>query len=132
MHYSDFVSRVDNRGKLVVVEFGRDGAVPFEVRRIYFIYGAGPGVSRGFHAHRNLEQLAFTVSGHCRVRLDDGRNSEDVWLNSPSSGLRIEKMVWHEMHDFSEDCVLMVLASDHYDESDYIRDYKEFQTLADC
>ncbi len=122
----DFRPLGDSRGGLVAVEFDRPDSVPFAVKRIYFIYGTGKGISRGFHAHRDLEQVAICLAGRCRFVLDDGRRREDAWLDSPNRGLRIGRLIWHEMHDFSENCVLLVLASNHYDESDYIRDYPEF------
>src|SRR5690606_38600466 len=85
-----------------------------------------PDVSRGFHAHKQLRQLAVCVSGKCRMLLDDGVSKEEVWLDSPKKAVFIDTLIWHEMHDFSEDCVLMVLASHAYDEADYIRNYEEF------
>ena len=114
----------DERGSFVAIEANRH--IPFEVKRVYYIFGTQPGVSRGFHAHKNLQQLAVCVSGKCRMLLDDGINKESVWLDSPTKGLMIANNVWREMHEFSDDCVLLVLASEHYDESDYIRDYSEF------
>ena len=114
----------DERGSLVAIEANKH--IPFEVKRVYYIFGTQCGVSRGFHAHKNLQQLAVCVSGKCRMLLDDGLNKETVWLDSPSKAIRIEPMIWHEMHEFSDDCVLLVLASEHYDESDYIRDYSDF------
>lgn len=122
----DFQSLGDERGSLVAVEIGIDKAVPFDIKRIYYIYHTEQGVSRGYHAHRSLKQIAICVAGKCRMTLDDGKSREEVWLDSPTRGLVIEDMVWREMHEFSRDCVLLVLASEHYDESDYIRDYKEF------
>ncbi len=101
-------------------------SVPFEIKRVYYIYGTQQGVARGFHAHRNLKQVAVCVSGKCRMILDDGKVREEAWLDSPTKGLLINDLVWREMHDFSDDCVLLVLASEHYDEDDYIRDYDEF------
>ena len=100
--------------------------MPFEVKRVYYIYETEKGVSRGFHAHRNLKQIAICVSGKCRMLLDNGKVREEMWMSSATKGLLIENMVWREMHDFSSDCVLLVLASEHYDESDYIRNYSEF------
>ena len=100
-------------------------SVPFEIKRVYYIYGTQQGVARGFHAHRNLKQVAVCVSGKCRMILDDGKVREEAWLDSPTKGLLINDLVWREMHDFSDDCVLLVLASEHYDEDDYIRDYDE-------
>jgi dTDP-4-dehydrorhamnose 3,5-epimerase-like enzyme len=122
----DFPSLGDQRGGLVAVEVGMDKAVPFEIKRVYYIYNTKPGISRGFHAHKKLKQIAICIAGKCRMVLDNGITREDVWLESPTKGVVIEDMVWREIHDFSEDCVLLVLASEHYDESDYIRDYDEF------
>ena len=96
---------------------------------MYYIFGTQPGVARGSHAHKALKQVAVCVTGNCRILLDNGLEKVDVWLDSPVRGIVIEEMVWREMHDFSPDCVLLVLASEHYDESDYIRDYEIFQEL---
>ena len=122
----DFQSLGDARGSLVALEIGMEMAVPFDIKRVYYIYETGKGVSRGFHAHRNLRQVAICMAGKCRMVLDNGTIREETWISSPTQGLLIESMVWREMHDFSDDCVLLVLASDHYDETDYIRDYSEF------
>lgn len=122
----DFQSLGDARGSLVAVEIGMEKAVPFDIKRVYYIYHTGQGVSRGFHAHKNLKQVAICVAGRCRMVLDDGTERDEVWLDSPTQGLLIEDLLWREMHDFSDDCVLLVLASEHYDESDYIRDYEDF------
>lgn len=124
----DFQSLGDARGSLVAVEIGMDKAVPFDIKRVYYIYHTEHGVSRGYHAHRNLKQVAICVAGRCRMVLDNGKVREEVWLNSPTRGLLIEDLTWREMHDFSEDCILLVLASEHYDEADYIRDYDIFLT----
>ncbi|WP_289117409.1 FdtA/QdtA family cupin domain-containing protein [uncultured Idiomarina sp.] len=125
----DFQSLGDERGSLVAVEVGMDKAVPFDIKRVYYIYHTEKKVSRGYHAHKKLKQVAICVAGKCRMVLDDGKKREEVWLDSPTKGLVIEDMTWREMHDFSDDCVLLVLASEHYDESDYIRDYEEFKKL---
>ena len=122
----DFQTLGDERGSLVALEIGMEKAVPFDIRRVYYIYHTAEGVSRGFHAHRNLKQVAICVAGQCRMLLDNGATREETWLNSPTKGLLIESMVWRVMYDFSEDCVLLVLASEHYDETDYIRGYSEF------
>lgn len=114
----------DERGSLVAIESEID--VPFNIKRVYYIFYTEEGISRGFHAHRHLKQLAVCVTGSCRFVLDDGKNREEVFLDSSTKGLLIEEMIWREMHDFSPDCVLMVLASEYYDEKDYIRDYREF------
>jgi dTDP-4-dehydrorhamnose 3,5-epimerase-like enzyme len=115
----------DDRGSLVALEAHK--TVPFDVKRVYYIFGTQSGVSRGFHAHRALQQVAVCVTGICRVVLDDGQRREEVWLDSPTKGLLIGDLVWREMHDFSPDCVLLVLASEHYKESDYIRSYDDFK-----
>ncbi|KPD20494.1 sugar 3,4-ketoisomerase [Idiomarina abyssalis] len=125
----NFQSLGDDRGSLVAVEVGMDKAVPFDIKRVYYIYHTEKKVSRGYHAHKKLKQVAICVAGKCRMVLDDGKKREEVWLDSPTRGLVIEDMTWREMHDFSDDCVLLVLASEHYDESDYIRDYEEFKKL---
>lgn len=117
----------DDRGSLVALESQK--TVPFNVKRVYYIFGTKLGVSRGFHAHRALQQVAVCVTGKCRMVLDDGKQREEVWLDSPTTGLLIGDLVWREMHDFSPDCVLLVLASEHYSESDYIRSYEDFKQL---
>lgn len=117
----------DERGSLVALEGNK--TVPFEIKRVYYIFYTGQGVSRGFHAHRNLQQLAICVTGSCRFVLDDGSLREEIVLDSSTTGLFIDKLVWREMHDFSADCVLMVLADQYYDENDYIRDYQEFLSV---
>lgn len=129
INWVDFQSLGDQRGSLVAVEIGKDKAVPFEIKRVYYIYHTAEDVSRGFHAHKNLKQVAICVAGRCRMVLDDGQNREETWLDSPTKGLFIEDLVWREMHDFSADCVLLVVASEHYDESDYVRDYQQFKEL---
>lgn len=117
----------DERGKLVALEGGRN--IPFDIKRVYYLTDTVTGISRGFHAHRQLEQIAICVSGRCRMLMDDGVSREEVWLDAPDKAIRISRMIWHEMHDFSSDCVLLVLASDRYDESDYIRSYPAFLEL---
>lgn len=115
----------DGRGKLVALEPGDN--VPFEIKRVYYLYGTEPEASRGFHAHKELKQVAVCVSGKCKMVLDDGGHRESVWLDSPAKGLLIESMIWREIHEFSPNCVLLVLASEEYNEEDYIRDYEIFQ-----
>lgn len=125
----DFGVVGDFRGSLVSIEQKID--IPFEIKRAYYIYDTQSNVERGFHAHRQLQQLAICVSGSCRMVIDDGESKENIWLSSPDKGLLIGDMVWREMHDFSADCVLLVLASEHYDESDYIRNYDQFKKEVD-
>lgn len=114
----------DDRGGLVAIE--GNNTTPFPIKRVYYIYGTKLNVARGFHAHRDLQQLAVCVAGTCTMVLDDGGKKEEVVMGAPTQGVLIEAMVWHQMHSFSKDCVLLLLASEHYDESDYIRDYGEF------
>lgn len=115
----------DDRGSLVALEANK--TVPFDVKRVYYIFGTQAGVSRGYHAHRALQQVAVCVTGKCRMVLDNGQLREEVWMDSPTKGLLIGNLVWREMHDFSPDCVLLVLANEHYDETDYIRSYYDFK-----
>jgi dTDP-4-dehydrorhamnose 3,5-epimerase-like enzyme len=128
LQWIDLPARGDTRGALVAVESG--ATVPFDIRRVYYIFDTQQGVARGFHAHRRLQQLLICVSGECRMVLDDGQRREEAWLDSPTRGLLIKSFVWREMHDFSPDCVLLVLASEHYEEADYIRDYEQFRTAS--
>ena len=114
----------DERGSLVALEGNK--SVPFDIKRVYYIFGTKEGVSRGFHAHRNLKQVAVCVTGSCRFVLDNGKQREEVVLDKSTIGLLINDLTWREMYDFSPDCVLMVLASEYYDELDYIRDYDKF------
>ena len=116
----------DDRGSLIALENGHD--LPFDVKRVYYIYGTKAGVPRGFHAHRKLKQLLIAVSGSVTVKTEHDGKTETHLLNRPDEGLLIEGMVWREMHDFSPDCVLVVLADEYYNESDYIRDYNVFKT----
>ena len=120
----DIPQRGDARGQLSVAELG--GALPFVVRRVYWIHGPSPGVSRGFHAHKQLRQVCVCVAGSVRISLFDGRREESVVLDSSAQGLFIGPGLWREMHDFSPDCVLMVFADAEYDEADYIRDRDQF------
>lgn len=115
----------DARGLLVALEGRRE--VPFEIARVYYVYATEPGVPRGFHAHRQTRQYAVAVSGACTMLLDDGAQRTEVRLDRPDRGLSIPPMVWHEMRDFSPDCVLLVLADALYDEADYIRDYARYR-----
>lgn len=114
----------DERGLLVAAEGGMD--IPFEIKRVYYITGAAGDIRRGFHAHKTLKQVMFCVNGSCKVMLDDGKERKDVVLDDPSCGLMIDPKIWHEMYGYSENAVLLVLASDHYKESDYLRNYDDF------
>lgn len=127
-HLSDLPVRGDDRGSLIAIEAGDQ--VPFDIARVYYIYGTGPDVARGFHAHRRLKQYAICLSGSCMMRVDDGVEQRDLRLHRPDQGLYLGPMVWHEMRDFSPDCVLLLLADTPYDEADYIRDYAAFMAAA--
>ncbi|WP_429115861.1 sugar 3,4-ketoisomerase [Aeromonas veronii] len=120
----DFNILGDERGHLVAIE--GNCHIPFDIKRVYYLFGTKPGVARGFHAHKKLRQLAVCIKGSCRFVMDDGDNKEEVILSTPDKGLLIDAMQWHEMYDFSDDCVLMVLADQLYDESDYMRDYIKY------
>ena len=122
----NFDIRGDARGSLIALE--KEHNVPFDIKRVYYIFDTTDGVRRGFHAHKNLKQLAICVKGSCKFLLDDGTDKNIYDLNKPTKGLYIEGLVWREMFDFSPDCVLMVLADAYYDEADYIRDYANFLT----
>lgn len=114
----------DERGSLVAIESNQ--SIPFHVKRLYYIFNTGIDKPRGFHAHINLKQVAVCLKGSCRFVLDNGHYKEEVILKSPTQGLVIEGLIWREMHDFSEDCILLILASDYFSEDDYIRNYDEF------
>ncbi|MBQ3294900.1 MAG: FdtA/QdtA family cupin domain-containing protein [Erysipelotrichaceae bacterium] len=114
----------DERGKLVVVE-GND-SIPFDIKRVFYIYGSDPTVVRGQHANRESEFVLINVAGNSKVRITDGKEEFIVELNKPMMGVYIPKMVWKDMYDFSPDSVLLVLASTHYDGKEYIRDYDEY------
>lgn len=114
----------DERGKLVVIEGGQ--SIPFDIKRIFYIYGSDATVIRGQHANRNSEFVLVNVSGQSKVRITDGTEVFIVELNKPMMGVYIPKMIWKDMYDFSSDSVLLVLASTHYDAKEYIRDYNDY------
>lgn len=128
IEWIDFQVLDDTRGSLVSIE--QSTLIPFDIKRVYYIYRTAEGVSRGFHAHRRLKQVAICMAGSCRMVFDNGLKREEYILDCPTKGVLIEGLLWREMHDFSEDCILLVLASEHYDESDYIRDFTEFKNIA--
>ncbi|EFN7723508.1 WxcM-like domain-containing protein, partial [Escherichia coli] len=114
----------DERGMLVALEQAKN--IPFEIKRVYYMFGTQGNVRRGYHAHKKIRQVAIPLNGSCRFHLDNGREKIDVVLDDPALGLLIEPGVWHEMYDYSKNCILLVLASDIYDENDYIRNYEDF------
>lgn len=116
----------DDRGQLIALEEYKD--IPFHIKRVYYMYDTAKGVIRGKHAHRKLEQILVCIHGSCKVKLDNGEETKIVLLEKPYEGLYIANNMWREMYDFSTDAVLMVMASELYEECDYIRDYDEFLT----
>lgn len=120
----DFEIRGDDRGSLIAIEANND--IPFNIKRIYYIFDTRQDVIRGKHAHKNLEQVIICTSGSCDFILDDGTTREVVHLNSPNKGLYICNNIWREFTNFSNDCVVLVLASENYCKSDYINDYNLF------
>ncbi len=119
-----FADLGDERGKLVVAEGEID--IPFEIKRVFYIYGSDPDVVRGQHANRLSEFVLINVAGSSKVMITDGEDREIVELSRPMDGVYIPRMIWKEMYDFSADSVLLVLASTHYDGSEYIRDYDRY------
>lgn len=118
----EFADLGDERGKLVVIE-GEGMDIPFDIKRVFYIYGSDSTVVRGQHANRETEFLLVNVSGNSKVRVDNGEESAVIELNRPRMGLYLSSMLWKDMYDFSDDSVLLVLASGHYNEEEYIRDY---------
>ena len=114
----------DERGSLIALEENHN--VPFDVKRVFYIYGTQAGVPRGQHSHYKTKQLLIAINGGCKVTLDNGTTKETYTLNKLNVGLFQDALIWGEMHDFSQDCVLMVLADTYYDNSDYIREYDTF------
>ena len=114
----------DDRGQLVALEEFKD--IPFRIKRVYYLYDTAAGMVRGKHAHKCLQQILVCIHGSCKIRLDNGYEKEEVLLDNPCEGLYVSNVMWREMFDFSPDAVLMVLASELYDETDYIRNYDEF------
>lgn len=119
-----FIDRGDERGKLVVIEGGQE--IPFNIKRVFYIYESDSSVVRGRHANRFSEFVLINVAGHSKVRITDGTEELVVELNKPMMGVYIPRMIWKDMYDFSQDSVLLVLASAHYNENEYIRDYYSY------
>lgn len=119
-----FQQHGDERGQLISLEEFID--IPFEIKRVYYMYDTGKGIVRGCHAHKDLEQILVCIHGTCKVLLDNGKEKKIIFLEKPYEGLYVPNNMWREMYDFSSDAVLMCLASAIYKEDDYIRDYDEF------
>lgn len=121
----EFPQRGDDRGHLVIVEGNKD--IPFDIKRVFYIYGSDAEVVRGQHANRKSEFVLINVSGTSKVKVKDGEGNEAIYcLNRPHTGIYLPTMVWKDMYDFSSDSVLLVLASTHYDPDEYIRNYDDF------
>lgn len=121
----EFKQQGDERGHLVIVEGGLD--IPFEIKRIFYIYGSDPNVVRGQHANKRSEFVLINVAGSSKVKVDDGKGNEVVFaLNRPHTGIYLPRLMWKDMYDFSEDSVLLCLASEHYDPEEYIRSYEDY------
>ena len=114
----------DERGSLIPFEKGKN--VPFDIKRVFYIYGTQKDISRGQHSHYRSKQLLIAINGSCKVTLDNGKKRETYTLNKPNVGLFQNALIWGEMHDFSQDCILMVFSDSYYRDSDYIRDYDDF------
>lgn len=117
----------DERGNLVVVEGGIQ--IPFDINRIFYIYGSDDTVVRGQHANLRSEFVLINVAGTSKVKVDDGKETRVIELNQPRMGVYLSKMLWKEMYDFSPDSVLLVLSNEHYDANEYVRDYEEYLKL---
>ena len=120
----EFAEHGDERGNLVIAEGNQD--IPFEIKRVFYMYGSDPDIVRGQHANRESEFVLINVGGTSKVKVDNGFETDVIELNKPRMGLYILTMMWKDMYDFSEDSILLVLASTHYDGNEYIRDYDEF------
>lgn len=119
-----FADLGDERGNLVVVEGNQD--IPFDIKRVFYIYGSDTAVVRGQHANRETEFVMINVGGTSKVKVDNGFETDVIELDKPRMGLYIPTMMWKDMYEFSEDSILLVLCSEHYNGQEYIRDYKEF------
>jgi len=114
----------DSRGKLISLESSK--TIPFDIKRVYYLYEMTESAKRGAHAHKTLEQVIFAISGSCTLSADDGTSCVEYSLASASEGLLIKGNIWREMYNFSSNCVLVVIANQYYQEDDYIRNYEEF------
>lgn len=123
-HLIDFAEMGDSRGALVALEGGVH--VPFDLKRVFYVYGTKGDVPRGCHANRKTKFVLVAVNGTCTVTVKDGVNDVDIVLDNPTRGLFLDKMVWKEMHHFSENAVLLVLCSEPYDKHEYVFDYDEY------
>lgn len=120
----EFNEMGDERGNLVVIEGNED--VPFEIKRIFYMYGTNGDWIRGQHANRKSDFVLVNVAGRSKVKIDDGFSTAIVELNKPRMGIYIPRMIWKEMYDFSKDSIMLVLSNEHYDADEYIRDYDDY------
>lgn len=120
----DFKKHSDNYGNLVPIEANKD--IPFDVKRVYYIYEVKENIRRGFHSHKDLHQMLICVNGSVKILVKNPNEEEVIELNDASKGLYIGPMIWREMYDFSDGAVLLVLASEYYTEDDYIRKYEDY------
>lgn len=118
------IPKIRDEGYLSFAEESR--SIPFEIKRIYYIYGVEKNAIRGKHAHKKTQQILFCISGSVKIVLDNGSERESVVLREPNHGIILDRMMWHEMTEFSDDAILLTLASEYYDENDYIRSYRAF------
>lgn len=124
----EFPQLGDERGHLVIAEGMQD--VPFEIKRVFYIYGSDADVVRGQHANKETEFVLINVAGKSKVKVKDGEGNEAIYcLNRPHTGIYLPTMIWKDMYDFSEDSVLLVLASTHYNPNEYIRNYDDFVNI---
>ena len=121
----EFIERGDERGNLVVIE-GEEQDIPFDIKRVFYIYGSDATVVRGQHANRRTKFVLINVAGESKVKVDNGFETQIISLDKPRMGLFLDTMVWKDMYDFSPDSILLVLCSEHYDGSEYIRDYDAY------
>lgn len=121
----DFKELGDLRGKLVIVKGKKD--IPFEIKRIFYIYGTKPNVIRGQHANKISRFILINLSGECKVKVNDGKNEEGFILNKPNQGIYLDRMVWKDMYDFSEDSILLALSDSEYISDEYIKDIEEIK-----
>lgn len=122
------IPQIEDEGFLCFAE--EHSQIPFQIKRIYYIYDVINNASRGFHAHKKTKQVLFCIRGSIKIILDNGQMREEILINKPNQGVFLDKMMWHEMHDFTKDTVLLVTASEKFNESDYIRNYSLFLHLA--
>ena len=125
VEFIDLKAFGDERGSLIALE-SLSKQVPFDIKRVYYIFGVKDSAVRGRHAHYKLKQLLICVNGSVDIMAEDGKEKKIYHLDSPSKALYIEGLIWHDMRNFSKDAVIVVLASEHYKEEDYVRDYEKF------